>query len=262
MSGKVSGMIWDLDLPHAEAWVLMAMADHADHEGNNVYPSVGLIAWKTCYSERQVQRIIKSLRTKRILVPMEEAAGHVVKYRIVLTGVPLKAPREKANPRQNVTPDKMSPLTPSRKRGDIAMSEGGDTQMSPEPSLNRQRNGGVETPSQTTPPPVIASQVVQALLNIGLTENQTRLTLAQRDITMEEVERIKVWLKGCTAHKPMGVLWMRLKVGMLPDDLPPPPRQKLPDIEWEELPNGTVRPKNPADYARIYGSSVSTPGGR
>jgi hypothetical protein len=127
------------------------------------------------------------------------------------------------------------------------------------PSLNKK--GGVAKPSQTTPPPVLASQVAQALLNIGLTENQTRLALAQRAITMEEVERIRTWLKSCTAHKPMGVLWMRLKVGMLPDDLPPPPRQKLPDIEWEELPNGTVRPKNPADYARILGSSISTPGG-
>ena len=70
MSGKVSGMIWDLDLPHSQAWVLLAMADHADHEGNNVFPSVDLIAWKTNYSERQVQRIVKQLRDGKILIPV------------------------------------------------------------------------------------------------------------------------------------------------------------------------------------------------
>jgi hypothetical protein len=32
MSGKIMGQVWDLALPHAELFVLLAMADHADHE--------------------------------------------------------------------------------------------------------------------------------------------------------------------------------------------------------------------------------------
>lgn len=69
------GRVWDLDLPHAEAWVLMAIADHADHEGNNAHPGLGLIAWKTGYSRRQVSRIISSLTDKGILVLVESGGG-------------------------------------------------------------------------------------------------------------------------------------------------------------------------------------------
>lgn len=166
MSGKISGLIWDLDLPHVESYILLAMADHADHEGYNVFPSIGLIAWKTNYSERQVQRSIKSLCEQKILVPMERAAGKVVRYRIDVSAAPLKAPRvvkqipdrgtpdprvNGQDPRHHVTPDKVSPLTPRHPipltprhprqdvTGDIAMSYPSDIAMSPEPLLNRQK---------------------------------------------------------------------------------------------------------------------------
>jgi hypothetical protein len=36
MSAKQTGLVWELNLPHNEAWVLMAMADHADHEGRDL----------------------------------------------------------------------------------------------------------------------------------------------------------------------------------------------------------------------------------
>ena len=38
MSAKQTGLVWELALPHNEAWVLMAMADHADHEGISEAP--------------------------------------------------------------------------------------------------------------------------------------------------------------------------------------------------------------------------------
>ena len=61
MSAKLMGQVWDLDLPHNQAWVLMALADHADHEGNNVYPGLGLLRYKTGYSERQIRRVLDEL---------------------------------------------------------------------------------------------------------------------------------------------------------------------------------------------------------
>lgn len=92
MSSKISGRVWDLDLPHAEQFVLLAMADHADHEGRNVRPSVGLVAWKTNYSPRQVHRIIQSLREKRILLPDGAGRNGTLNYRIDLSPAPLKTP--------------------------------------------------------------------------------------------------------------------------------------------------------------------------
>src|SRR6266850_242122 len=67
MSVKQMGLVWELNLPHNEAWVLMAYADHADDEGGHVFPSIGKIAWKTGYKERQVQNIVRSLESKGLL---------------------------------------------------------------------------------------------------------------------------------------------------------------------------------------------------
>lgn len=76
MSGRATGRVWGLNLPHSEVWVLMALADHADHDGGSIHPGIGLVAWKTGYSDRQVRRIMKSLVAKGILVPQEGRGPH------------------------------------------------------------------------------------------------------------------------------------------------------------------------------------------
>lgn len=105
MSAKIMGKVWDLDLPHNKLIVLLAMADHADHLGNNVFPSQGLIAWKTGYSVKQVRRIIQDLVKDEILVIVSRGKGLVTKYNIDLTKGKLKA---------EYTPDKMSDVTPPK----------------------------------------------------------------------------------------------------------------------------------------------------
>jgi hypothetical protein len=132
MSGKATGMVWELDIPHPQQYVLLAMADHADHEGGNIYPSIAAIAWKTGYSERQVQRIVKELVTSKILELTKQAAGQygTNHYRIVWENAPRKSPRKPMG-------DKMSSL--DSVRGDI-LTFRGDTQMSPDPSLEPSLN--------------------------------------------------------------------------------------------------------------------------
>lgn len=132
MSVKVMGAVWGLDLPANEMLVLLAMADHSDHEGNNIYPSIGLIAWKTGYSESQVRRIIKRLVKSQVLT-RQERRGESNLYGIDLSKGAQKEPYNSAkrNPLQNDTPS-------------IAMTPQGlhsyDTPtpaiaMTPEPSL-------------------------------------------------------------------------------------------------------------------------------
>jgi hypothetical protein len=85
MSAKQAGLVWELDLPHNEAWVLMAMADHADHERHNVYPGVPLLAWKTGYTTRQVRRILAVLQEKGIIVVEKPGGGRrTTRYRLAL----------------------------------------------------------------------------------------------------------------------------------------------------------------------------------
>ncbi|HEV8525449.1 MAG TPA: helix-turn-helix domain-containing protein, partial [Terriglobales bacterium] len=68
MSGKISGAVWEMNLPREEKYVLLAYADHADHEGNGVRPSYDLVAWKTGYKKRRVQQVVAKLEAKQILV--------------------------------------------------------------------------------------------------------------------------------------------------------------------------------------------------
>jgi hypothetical protein len=120
MSVKVMAQVWELDLPHAEKFVLLAMADHADHDGGNVHPAVATVARKTGYSDRQVQRIIDALEAKGLLRPDGGSVGgrgKTVVYRIA-TGRG-DAPAEKGDILSDV-PEKGDILTV---KGDICDSE-------------------------------------------------------------------------------------------------------------------------------------------
>lgn len=88
MSVKIMGLVWDCGLPRNEKYILLALADHADHEGYNIYPSVGRVAWKTGYDERMVQRIIKKLITHGVLVSDGSGKRGTNRYRIRLECLP------------------------------------------------------------------------------------------------------------------------------------------------------------------------------
>ena len=98
MSVKIMALVWEKDLPFNKAWVLMALADHANHEGGSVFPSLPLIAWKTGYSLPSIKRIVADLRDDEILIPYGRTRGGVVIYRIELAHVPTKPPLSEVAP--------------------------------------------------------------------------------------------------------------------------------------------------------------------
>jgi len=116
MSAKIFGLVWELALPREEKFVLLALADHADHEGNNVFPSVALVAWKTDYPERRVQELMRRLERQGLLVKVEErfGRGQTVKYRIDLQAGTFREPLKKGA--------KISPIQPSLnlRKGEIS----------------------------------------------------------------------------------------------------------------------------------------------
>ena len=69
------GGVWELDLPHNQQSVLLAFADHADHEGHNVFPSHKLVAWKCGYGKAAVRRIVHKLLKSEILVLENTGSG-------------------------------------------------------------------------------------------------------------------------------------------------------------------------------------------
>jgi len=65
-SVRVMAQVWELDLPEAQKFVLLAFADHANDDGL-CFPSIPRIAWKCGFSVRQVQRITAILRKVGLL---------------------------------------------------------------------------------------------------------------------------------------------------------------------------------------------------
>jgi hypothetical protein len=131
--------VWELDVGHAQQSVLLAMADHADDEGAEVFPSTGLIGWKTGYSKRQVQRIIDGMEVAGLLVRVAEAHGwRATEYRICFDAAAVKQSYE---PSKKGRGDTMSPqvdtgpgrqdVVPTGRQDDAPDSPAGWEQMSP-----------------------------------------------------------------------------------------------------------------------------------
>ena len=168
MSVKIMGMVWDSDLPRDEKYVLLAYADHADHEGRGIFPSYGRIAWKTGYSRRQVMRITDSLTSKNILKPDGVSINNIHRWRIDLSKLPARkdyaaraesdtsASSDTMSPPEDSSSDTMSPpedsssdtmsppenqgVTPCHPCGDnitqgVTFATSRDDTMSPKPSL-------------------------------------------------------------------------------------------------------------------------------
>ena len=141
MSVKIMGIVWEADLPQREKFVLLAYADHADHDGNNVYPSIGLIAWKTGYEPRSIQRITKVKIDKNILIPSGSSKYGTNKYSIAVDMLPRLSPylggdklsggRYGGDILSGVRQGGGDILTPG---GDI-LTPGGDIAVSPDPSF-------------------------------------------------------------------------------------------------------------------------------
>lgn len=75
MSVRQMGMVWELDLDKPLKFLLLALADHADHEGENARPGVPLLAWKTGDSERTVHRGLRRLEDLKLIEKVEQGGG-------------------------------------------------------------------------------------------------------------------------------------------------------------------------------------------
>lgn len=92
MSIRLMSQVWERDVDHPEQAVLLALADHANDDGEHVRPSLEYIAWKTGYSERQVRRLVSSLKSKGVLVLRRAGARSPNEYMLTLDPLPFKRP--------------------------------------------------------------------------------------------------------------------------------------------------------------------------
>lgn len=127
--------VWELQLLPTDKLVLLALADCANDDGH-CWPSIATIARKSGVSERSVQRAIRKAEEAK-LIHRQEVIGKGCKYRI--------------DPRHGVTPDRVSPPTPSHPTPDT---------VSPKPSRTIKNPVGSSEP--TTPNGVSVQQLQEA----------------------------------------------------------------------------------------------------
>lgn len=67
--------VWEADLPTTEKMVLLIIADHADDEGRNAWPSIPTIARKASISDRHARRMVAELTAMGLLWVSKQAGG-------------------------------------------------------------------------------------------------------------------------------------------------------------------------------------------
>lgn len=243
MSGKATGMVWELDLPHAQQFVLLAMADHADQEGAKIFPSVADIAWKTGYSDRQVRRIIKIMRDSSVLELTKANYGKYGTncYRINWD----KAPKKPIQTRPDIlsSPDKKT-------QGDDKKTPPPDIQMSSDPSDDPSSD-----PSKKTIADLAARDLQGAAFYIIL-ENQQQILNVPIDprkftaytlLTGKEIKsdpRLSNYKRVLTAPLPV-----------IKEELERPPSSETPPIDYPE----PTAPKTQPHVALIEAWHYSIP---
>ena len=75
MSIRLMAEVWRTDLPTVEKMVLLVIADHANDEGTQSYPSQATIANKASISVRTVQRAVNSLVSEGYIRMFKHSGG-------------------------------------------------------------------------------------------------------------------------------------------------------------------------------------------
>lgn len=75
VSLEVTSLVWAAPLPAMDKIVLLRLADFADSEGRNVWPSVGRVCRECGVSDRHVQTVIKRYLGQGLLVLVQQGGG-------------------------------------------------------------------------------------------------------------------------------------------------------------------------------------------
>ena len=75
MSIKLMSEIWKCEFSPSILILVLSLADFASDDGQRIYPSKRLLSWKTGYSIRQVQRMLRKLEADGILKVIKPATN-------------------------------------------------------------------------------------------------------------------------------------------------------------------------------------------
>jgi Helix-turn-helix domain len=183
MSSKISGKVWELDLDPVEKLVLLALADHADHEGNNVRPGNDLLCAKTGLSERTIGKKIEKFIEQGILVPvrLKTGPGTLREFSLVTDQLPrhelfIKRDLKKLERASTVQRPKTVERASTVKRPKPITSRSGAGQPTVEPASTVGQSKTVEAASAVHDKTVEAASTEQSKLIRPLLSERSNLT--------------------------------------------------------------------------------------
>lgn len=148
MSVKVTSWVWEHSRSRgAQRLVLLCIADHANDDGLEAFPSLARLARKTGMTERGVQKAIQALvALGELQVTMGGGRGRSNRYRVLMQ-TPNDVPPLDANPE----PETANPIprTTFTESGSTNTAAGNPEPSSYEPSLNRPKNSSSKSSSGT-----------------------------------------------------------------------------------------------------------------
>ena len=156
MSFELMRQVWSLDLSPTEQQVLMAMADFANDDGDNCFPSHGRLAWKTGYSERTVARAINGFIESGVVIVLRLGTNKAPpRYQICLNVAKRKVPYckeaedSRGDPLSPQSDAGGDPVSSPNSLGRSSVASGGDPvstwgdRGSPDPIINQSSNQSV-----------------------------------------------------------------------------------------------------------------------
>jgi len=131
MSYRLQPLIWNTDMKPSQRFVMLALVDYADDNGQNIYPSIETLSRKTGYSERNVQRILKSLEDEGLILIVGRSKYGTIRITLNLPAIQERKAVEDDTP----TDDNLSQINDKMSQINDKMSQSYD-KMSPDPLLN------------------------------------------------------------------------------------------------------------------------------
>lgn len=141
MSVKAMSLVWDFKCPQmingiqfrpSHKFTLLAYADHADHQGKNIWPAVPTVAKKTGFEDRSVQRLTNDLEVMGLLIADGQGPRGTNKW-----ALPFNERGDSLSPRQPVTGDKNGKSLGDSPSGDIPSGDPESPELNePEPNIN------------------------------------------------------------------------------------------------------------------------------
>lgn len=139
MSVKAMSLVWDMTCPDtvngmefkpSHKFCLLAYADHADHNGKNIFPAVGTVAKKTGLDERTVQRLTADMVNMCILLDDGKGPRGTNRW-----SLPYSAGGDKLSPPTNCRGDKNPESLGDIPSGDIPSGDNLSPELKePEPN--------------------------------------------------------------------------------------------------------------------------------